>query len=90
MPLAVQICCSGITISCWPSLLATEAGKGAEFVVQPKSYIVIDIGGGTVDIVFHSIAEGHIVEIARPAGTDSANISLFCFLPWRIFRKKDR
>ena len=82
MPLAVQICCSGITISCWPSLLATEAGKGAEFV--------IDIGGGTVDIVFHSISEGHIVEIARPAGTDTANRSLFCFLPWRIFRKKDR
>ena len=44
------------------------AGKGAEFVVRPKNYIVIDIGGGTVDIASHSIAEGHIAEIAIPAG----------------------
>ena len=37
-------------------------------MVHPKSYIVIDIGGGTVDIASHSIAEGHIAEIAIPAG----------------------
>ena len=44
------------------------AGEGEEFVVHPKTYIVIDIGGGTVDIASHSIAEGHIAEIAIPAG----------------------
>ena len=44
------------------------AGKAPEFELDPKSYIVIDIGGGTVDIASHSIAEGHIVEIAIPAG----------------------
>ena len=37
-------------------------------MVHPKSYIVIDIGGGTVDISSHSIVEGRIVEIAIPAG----------------------
>ena len=42
--------------------------KGKEFVLHPKSCIVIDIGGGTVDIASHSIAEGRIVEIAIPAG----------------------
>ena len=44
------------------------AGKAPEFELDTKSYIVIDIGGGTVDIASHSIAEGHIVEIAIPAG----------------------
>ena len=36
--------------------------------MRPKSYIVIDIGGGTVDIASHSIAGGRIAEIAAPAG----------------------
>ena len=47
---------------------ATEAGKGAEYVVRPRSYIVIDIGGGTVDIASHEIVGGHIEEIAKPDG----------------------
>ena len=47
---------------------ATEAGKGEEYVVKAESYIVIDIGGGTVDIASHKIVEGHIEEIDIPAG----------------------
>ena len=47
---------------------ATEAGKGEEYVVKAERYIVIDIGGGTVDIASHKIVEGHIEEIDIPAG----------------------
>ena len=47
---------------------ATEAGKGAEYVVKAQSYIVIDIGGGTVDIASHAIIGGKIEEITTPAG----------------------
>ena len=47
---------------------ATEAGKGAEYVVTAQSYIVIDIGGGTVDIASHEIVGGCIEEIAAPDG----------------------
>ena len=47
---------------------ATEAGKGEEYVVKTKSYIVIDIGGGTVDIASHRIVEGRIEEIVIPVG----------------------
>ena len=41
---------------------------GKEYQVNAKSYIVIDIGGGTVDIASHRIVEGHIEEIVVPAG----------------------
>ena len=47
---------------------ATEAGKGEEYLVKAKSYIVIDIGGGTVDIASHSIGGGRIDELATPVG----------------------
>ena len=43
-----------------------EVGRG--FVVQPRSYIVVDVGGGTVDIASHAIVGGRIEEIAAPAG----------------------
>ena len=47
---------------------ATEAGKGPEYVVPAQSYIVIDIGGGTVDIASHKIVDGRIEEIVIPVG----------------------
>ena len=46
---------------------AKEAGKGLEFVVRPERYLVVDIGGGTVDIASHRIVDSHIEEIAPPA-----------------------
>ena len=47
---------------------ARVAGKGTQFVVRPENYLVIDIGGGTVDIASHRIVGGSIKEIAAPAG----------------------
>ena len=47
---------------------AKVAGKGKEYVVSAKNYLVVDIGGGTVDIASHGIVEGSIEELARPAG----------------------
>ena len=37
-------------------------------MVTAKSYIVIDIGGGTVDIASHRIVKDHIEEIVIPVG----------------------
>ena len=47
---------------------AKVASKGTEFVVRPEKYIIVDIGGGTVDITSHAIVDGCIVELAPPAG----------------------
>ena len=47
---------------------ATEAGRAPEYIMRPQSYIVIDIGGGTVDIASHSIVGSRIEEIAASAG----------------------
>lgn len=47
---------------------AKEAGKSSEYLVNAQSYIVVDIGGGTVDIASHAIVGGSIEEIAIPAG----------------------
>ena len=44
---------------------AKEAGKKLEFVVRPERYLVVDIGGGTIDIASHCIVD--IEEIAPPA-----------------------
>ena len=44
------------------------ASKGKQFVARAEKYIIVDIGGGTVDIASHAIVEGRIVEIAPPAG----------------------
>ena len=44
------------------------ASKGGQFVVRAQKYIIVDIGGGTVDIASHAIVDGRIVEIAPPAG----------------------
>ena len=44
------------------------AGKGLQDVVSAKMYLVVDIGGGTVDIASHAIVGGSIEEIATPAG----------------------
>ena len=37
-------------------------------MVSAKTYLVVDIGGGTVDIASHAIVGGSIEEIATPAG----------------------
>ena len=37
-------------------------------MVRAKNYLVVDIGGGTVDIASHAIEKGRIIEIAPPAG----------------------
>ena len=36
--------------------------------MRAQKYIIVDIGGGTVDIASHAIVDGRIVEIAPPAG----------------------
>ena len=47
---------------------ATEAGRGSERVLRAKNYLVVDIGGGTVDIASHKLVGGRIEELAPPAG----------------------
>ena len=51
---------------------AKNARKGADKKFLPKSdhYLVLDIGGGTVDIATHSVAAGGIIELAPSAGND--------------------
>ena len=44
------------------------ASKGKQFVARAQKYIIVDIGGDTVDIASHAIVNGRIVEIAPPAG----------------------
>ena len=36
--------------------------------MRPERYLVVDIGGGTVDIASHRIVDSHIEEIAPPVG----------------------
>ena len=38
-------------------------------VEEPQNYLVVDIGGGTVDLASHCIVGSHIEEIAPPAGS---------------------
>ena len=47
---------------------AKEAGKSSEYSAIARSYIVVDIGGGTVDITSHAIVGGSIEELAVPVG----------------------
>ena len=47
---------------------AEEAGRGSQYVVRGKNYLVVDIGGGTVDIASHKIVGGRIEELAPPDG----------------------
>ena len=47
---------------------AKEAVRDSEYVVNAKSYIIVDIGGGTVDITSHAIVGDGIEEIATPVG----------------------
>ena len=44
------------------------ASKVRQYLVHAKNYLVVDIGGGTVDIASHAIVEGCIEELAQPAG----------------------
>ena len=44
------------------------AGRGARYAARSEKYLVIDIGGGTVDIASHAIVDGRIKEIAPPIG----------------------
>lgn len=46
---------------------AKDAEKCDEFV-RAKKYLVVDIGGGTVDIATHALVGEHIEELAPPAG----------------------
>ena len=47
---------------------AMEAGRASEFAMNSEIYLVVDVGGGTVDITSHAIVGGRIEEIAPPAG----------------------
>ena len=51
---------------------AEEAKKAADGKYLPKSehYLLLDIGGGTVDIATHSLAAGGIVELVSSTGND--------------------
>ena len=44
------------------------AGRGAQYVVIAEKYLVVDIGGGTVDISSHCIEGGCIKKLAQPVG----------------------
>ena len=46
---------------------AKEAGKSTEFR-KAKNYLVVDIGGSTVDIATHALVGEHIEELAPSAG----------------------
>ena len=50
---------------------AKEAVKGHEYVVKAEKYLVIDIGGGTVDIASQYIVGDQIVNRAPPVGNSS-------------------
>ena len=45
------------------------AGKGEQYLVSAKNYLVVDIGEGTVDIASHAIVEGYIEELAYQLAT---------------------
>ena len=47
---------------------AKEAGRGPYYTVTVKNYLLVDIGGGTVDISSHTIVGDCTKEIAAPAG----------------------
>ena len=50
---------------------AKEASRGHEYLVKAEKYLVVDIGGGTVDIASHRVVGDHIEEIAPPVGNSS-------------------
>ena len=50
---------------------AKEAVRGHEYVVKAEKYLVIDIGGGTVDIASQYIVGDQIEKIAPPVGNSS-------------------
>ena len=47
---------------------ARVAGKGTQYVVRAENYLVIDIGGGTVDIASHAMVDGRIKELNSTTG----------------------
>ena len=47
---------------------AKEAGGRSHYLVRANNYLVVDIGGGTVDIASHKFVGDHIEEIEPPAG----------------------
>lgn len=47
-----------------------KEGADKKFIPKSDHYIVLDIGGGTVDIATHSLAAGGIIELAPSAGND--------------------
>ena len=55
---------------------AEEAGRGSQYVVRGKNYLVVDIGGGTVDIASHKLVGGRIEELAPPAGNFSGGTTV--------------
>ena len=44
-----------------------EAGGGSQYLVRANNYLLVDIGGGRVDIASHAIVHGQIKQIAPPA-----------------------
>ena len=48
--------------------IVKEAEKSSEYLANAKSYIVVDIGGGTVDMTSHAVVGGSIEELAPPVG----------------------
>ena len=44
------------------------AGRAPEYAVAAETYLLVDIGGGTVDVASHKIVDNRIVERAPPVG----------------------
>ncbi|XP_019860365.1 PREDICTED: heat shock 70 kDa protein 12A-like [Amphimedon queenslandica] len=58
-----------LSLALEPEVAAIAAHKNSEVVgAPPESYMVVDIGGGTVDITVHDKSNGRIREILPPMG----------------------
>ena len=53
-----------------------ESGKGPQYVVRSQRCLVVDIGGGTVDIASYAIDSNRIVEIAPPASNTCGGVTV--------------
>ena len=55
---------------------AKIASRDSDYHVNAKCYIVVDAGGGTVDIASHAVVGDRIQEIARPTGNFCGGITV--------------
>ena len=61
-------CPDKLSLALEPECAAIHCQKS--IVRKSKCYIVVDIGGGTVDTACHKFVDGHIEEVYHPTGND--------------------